>query len=98
MARLGVALVNVSMGSPYATPHVTRPFEYPPPDGYATPEHPLIGVARHFRVTAQIQRAFPQLPIVGSGYSYLQEYLIHAGAANVRDGRTAFVRVGRATL
>ena len=39
-----MALVNVSMGNPYATPHVIRPFEYPPPDGYETPEHPLIGV------------------------------------------------------
>ena len=52
MARLGVALVNVSMGNPYARPHVIRPFEYPPPDGYETPEHPLIGVDRHFRLTA----------------------------------------------
>ncbi|MBI2805321.1 MAG: NADH:flavin oxidoreductase [Planctomycetes bacterium] len=98
MANLGVALVNVSMGSPYATPHVIRPFEYPPPDGYETPEHPLIGVARHFRLTAQIQQAFPDLPIVGSGYSYLQEFMIPAGAANVRDGRCTFVGIGRATL
>lgn len=98
MAQLGVALVNVSMGSPYATPHVTRPFEYPPPDGYETPEHPLIGVARHFRVTTEIQRAFPNLPIVGSGYSYLQEFVPHAGAANLRDGRASFIGVGRATL
>jgi len=98
MLRLGVAIVNISMGSPYATPHVTRPFEYPPPDGYETPEHPLVGVDRHFRLTAQVQQAFPEAPIVGSGYSYLQEFLPHAGAANIRDGRTTFVGVGRATL
>lgn len=98
MQKLGVACVNVSMGSPYATPHVTRPFEYPPPDGYETPEHPLIGVERHFCLAAEVQRHFPALPIVGSGYSYLQEYLFQAGAANVRDGRTAFVGVGRAAL
>jgi NADPH2 dehydrogenase len=36
--------------------------------------------------------------VVGSGYSYLQEFLIHAGAANIRDGRVTFVGVGRATL
>ncbi len=98
MVRLGVALVNVSMGNPYATPHVLRPFEYPPPDGYETPEHPLLGVERHFRLAAQIQQAFPSVPMVGSGYSYLQEYLFHAGAANVRDGRITFVGVGRAAL
>jgi NADPH2 dehydrogenase len=98
MEKLGVALVNVSMGNPYATPHVIRPFEYPPPDGYQTPEHPLVGVERHFRLAGEVQRAFPRLPVVGSGYSYLQEFLPHAGAANVADGRITFVGVGRAAL
>jgi 2,4-dienoyl-CoA reductase-like NADH-dependent reductase (Old Yellow Enzyme family) len=98
MTRLGVALVNISMGNPYASPHVIRPFEYPPPDGYETPEHPLIGVERHFRLAGQLQKAFPAVPLVGSGYSYLQEFLFHAGAANIRDGRTTFVGVGRAAL
>ena len=98
MSRLGVAFVNITMGSPYATPHVIRPFEYPPPDGYETPEHPLLGVDRHFRLAEQLQRQYPQLPMVGSGYSYLQEYLFHAGAANIRDGRITMVGVGRAAL
>jgi 2,4-dienoyl-CoA reductase-like NADH-dependent reductase (Old Yellow Enzyme family) len=98
MRQLGVALVNVSMGNPYASPHIIRPFEYPPPDGYETPEHPLIGVDRHFRVTERLQKEFPDLPLVGSGYSYLQEYLFQAGAANLRDGRCTFVGVGRAAL
>src|SRR5262249_27652394 len=98
MIQLGVELVNVSMGNPYATPHVIRPFEYPPPDGYEPPEHPLLGVDRHVRLAEQVQRAFPRLPMVGSGYSYLQEFLFEAGAANVRDGRITFVGVGRAAL
>jgi 2,4-dienoyl-CoA reductase-like NADH-dependent reductase (Old Yellow Enzyme family) len=98
MTRLGVALVNVSMGNPYVTPHLVRPFEYPPPDGYEAPEHPLVGVDRHFRLAEQVQRAFPGLPVVGSGYSYLQEYLFNAGAANVAAGRITFVGVGRAAL
>jgi 2,4-dienoyl-CoA reductase-like NADH-dependent reductase (Old Yellow Enzyme family) len=98
MARLGVALVNVSMGNPYSSPHLLRPFEYPPPDGYETPEHPLVGVERHFRLAGEIQRAFPNLPMVGSGYSYLQEYLPHAGAANIDEGRITFVGIGRAAL
>lgn len=98
MQQLGVALVNVSMGNPYASPHVIRPFEYPPPDGYETPEHPLVGVDRHFRLAGQIQKAFSDLPIVGSGYSYLQEFLFNAGAANVADEKITFVGVGRASL
>lgn len=98
MAQLGVALVNVSLGNPYASPHLIRPFEYPPPDGYATPEHPLVGVARHVGLAAQVQAQFPGLPVVGSGYSYLQEFLFQAGAANLRLGRATFVGVGRAAL
>jgi hypothetical protein len=38
------------------------------------------------------------LPVVGSGYSYLQEFLFHAGAANLADGRVRVVGVGRAAL
>ncbi|HMF14863.1 MAG TPA: NADH:flavin oxidoreductase [Gemmataceae bacterium] len=98
MLKLGVGLVNVSMGNPYAVPHVIRPYEYPPPDGYETPEHPLVGVDRHFRLAEQVQRAFTGVPVVGSGYSYLQEYLFDAGAANIRDERITFLGVGRAAL
>ena len=57
-----------------------------------------MGVDRHFRLAGAVQEAFPDLPLVGSGYSYLQEYLPQAGAANVRDGRITFVGVGRAAL
>ena len=98
MREMGVAVVNLTMGNPYAQPHFGRPFEYPPPDGYESPEHPLIGVNRHFTVAAAIQAANPGFPLVGTGYSYLQEFLPQAGAANVRDGRITLVGVGRATL
>jgi 2,4-dienoyl-CoA reductase-like NADH-dependent reductase (Old Yellow Enzyme family) len=98
LRELGVSLLNVSMGNPYANMHVIRPFEYSPVDGYETPEHPLMGVARHFRLAATIQAAYPDLAIVGSGYSWLQAYMFHAGAANVSDGRISLVGIGRAAL
>ncbi|MDR3622562.1 MAG: NADH:flavin oxidoreductase [Paludisphaera borealis] len=98
LRKLGVGLVNVTLGNPYASPHLLRPFEYPPPDGYETPEHPLIGVDRHFRLTAQIQSAFPDLAVVGSGYSWLQAFAFEAGAANVAAGRATFMGVGRGSL
>ncbi len=98
MRNLGVTLVNATLGNPYAQPHLGRPFEYPPLDGYSSPEHPLVGVDRHFRLTECVQRAYPDLAVVGTGYSYLQEFLPQAAAANVRDGRVRLVGVGRATL
>ena len=98
LKRRGVDLVNVSMGNPYASPHIVRPFEYAPVDGYLSPEHPLIGVDRHFRLTAAVQEAFPDLPIVGSGYSWLQAFAFQAGAANVAEGRVSIVGIGRGSL
>lgn len=94
----GVAAINVSMGNPYANPHIVRPAEFPPVDGYHAPEHPLIGVLRHFDATAAIQAAVSDIPVVGSGYSWLQDFAMHAGAGNVAAGRCAFVGMGRATL
>lgn len=98
LRELGVGLINVSIGNPYASPHLLRPFEYPPPDGYETPEHPLIGVARHFRVAASVQAVAPDLAVVGSGYSWLQAFAFEAGAANLSDGRATFVGIGRGAL
>jgi NADPH2 dehydrogenase len=94
----GVAAINVTMGNPYANPHVVRPAEFPPVDGYDAPEHPLIGVLRHFEATAAIQGALPGFPVIGSGYSWLQDYAMHAGAGNLRDQRCSLVGMGRASL
>ncbi|MBI3863362.1 MAG: NADH:flavin oxidoreductase [Planctomycetia bacterium] len=94
----GVRLINVSMGNPYSNPHVVRPAEFPPVDGYHAPEHPLLGVARHFRIARQIQAAIPDVPVVGSGYSWLQEFAPHAAAANIAAGHAALAGFGRATL
>lgn len=95
---LGVPMVNITMGNPYAVMHVTRPFEYPPTDGYETPEHPLVGVWRHFRSTGELQRAFPELVLVGSGYSWLQQFVYQAASANLRDGNARAAGIGRAAL
>jgi NADPH2 dehydrogenase len=94
----GVSLLNISAGNPYANPHVVRPAEFPPIDGYQAPEHPLLGVLRHFRIAKQIQKAVPDLPVMGSAYSWLQDFAMHAAAANIKNGDVAIVGMGRATL
>lgn len=95
---LGVQMVNVTMGSPYFNPHIGRPFERPPVDGYQPPEHPLVGVERHFRVAAAVQEAFPDLVVLGTGYSWLRHYAALAGEANVRAGRVSIMGLGRGAL
>jgi 2,4-dienoyl-CoA reductase-like NADH-dependent reductase (Old Yellow Enzyme family) len=94
----GVELLNVSLGVPYYNPHVGRPFDKADEGNYETPEHPMIGVARHFRIAGELQRTFPNLPMIGTGYSWLQKYLVNAGAANLQSGDIRFVGYGRAAL
>lgn len=98
LQELGVKMVNTSMGSPYFNPHILRPFERPPIDAYEGPEHPIIGVDRHFRATSEIQKAFPDLVIVGTGYTWLQHYLLYAAEANVRDKKVSIAAVGRGAI
>lgn len=95
---LGVTAVNLSCGSPYYNPHLMRPAIFPPSDGYQPPEDPLVGVARQVHVARQFRKAFPDLPIVGSGYSYLQDYLPHVAQAVVRSGWVDSVGLGRMVL
>jgi 2,4-dienoyl-CoA reductase-like NADH-dependent reductase (Old Yellow Enzyme family) len=95
---LGIGLVCLTAGSPYTTPHVQRPAFFPPSDGYAPPEDPLVGVARLLAATAELGRAHPDLAIVGTGYSYLQQWLPRAAQHDVRTGRTTAVGIGRNML
>jgi len=98
LEELGIQLVNITAGSPYYNPHIQRPALYPPSDGYLPPEDPLVGVARQMDVTRQLKRRFPNLLIVGSGYSYLQDFLPHVAQAAVREGWVDFVGLGRVVL
>ena len=61
-------------------------------------EEPLLGVARLIAVAAELKRHHPELAIVGSGYSYLQEWLPNVAQHVVRTGMTDFVGVGRMAL
>ncbi len=98
LTQLDIPMVNVTIGSPYYTPHVTRPALYPPSDGYQPPEDPLVGVMRHLTLVRDLKARFPQLCFVGSGYTYLQEFLPHVAQAVVRAGWTDMVGLGRMML
>ncbi len=94
----GVTLLNISCGSPYYNPHIQRPAIFPPSDGYLPPEDPLVGVWRQMDVVRQCKTASGDVPLVGSGYSYLQDYLPHVAQAAVREGWVDFVGLGRMVL
>ena len=96
--ELGVPLVNVSLGSPYWNPHLQRPASYPPSDGYLPPTDPLCMVGEHLRATAALTAACPEVRFVGTGYTYLQEWLPHVAQRQLEDGNVHFIGLGRLVL
>jgi 2,4-dienoyl-CoA reductase-like NADH-dependent reductase (Old Yellow Enzyme family) len=95
---LGIRLVNITVGSPYYNPHIQRPALYPPSDGYSPPEEPLLGVMRQLEVTRELKAAFPDFLVMGTGYTYLQEFLPNVAQAVVREGWVDVVGLGRMVL
>ena len=96
--HLDVRLLNLTAGSPYYNPHVQRPAYYPPSDGYQPPEDPLVGVARQMEAVRTLKAQFPKLVMVGTGYSYLQEFMPHVAQAAVRNGWVDCIGLGRVVL
>lgn len=95
---LGIGLVCTTAGSPYYNPHIQRPAYFPPSDGYQPPEDPLVGVVRQIAATAELHAQHRDLTFIGSGYSYLQDWLPEVAQAVVADGRTDMVGLGRMIL
>ena len=98
LRELGIRLVNVSAGSPYYNPHVQRPTLFPPSDGYLPPEDPLVGVARQMDAARVLKQQFPDLLIVGTAYTYLQDFLPNVAQAAVREEWVDSVGLGRMVL
>jgi NADPH2 dehydrogenase len=98
LVALGVRLINVTAGSPYYVPHVQRPALFPPSDGYAPPEDPLVGVARLLDVARRVKAAVPDAIVVSSGWTYLQEFVPHVAQACVRAGWFDAIGLGRMVL
>jgi NADPH2 dehydrogenase len=93
-----VRLFNLTAGSPYYNPHVQRPAFYPPSDGYQPPEDPLAGCVRQIDVVRQVKVAVGDVVLVGTAYSYFQEYLPHVAEAVVKAGWVDSVGIGRLVL
>jgi 2,4-dienoyl-CoA reductase-like NADH-dependent reductase (Old Yellow Enzyme family) len=95
---LGGSLFGLTVGNPRKNPHMTRPFDRPVPGSAPPDEHPLEGVRRLLSVTGGAQKQFPNVPLLGSGYSWLREYFPHVAAAEVAAGNVSLVGMGRGAL
>jgi 2,4-dienoyl-CoA reductase-like NADH-dependent reductase (Old Yellow Enzyme family) len=98
LGDLGVGLVCMTAGSPYYVPHIQRPAYFPPSDGYQPPEDPLVGVARMIAAAAELKAHRPETVMVGSGYTYLQEWLPNVAEAVVGGGGADSIGLGRMVL
>jgi 2,4-dienoyl-CoA reductase-like NADH-dependent reductase (Old Yellow Enzyme family) len=98
LSELEINLLNISGGSPYYNPHLQRPALFPPSDGYLPPEDPLLGVAQQMQVTRTLKQQFPNMIMIGSAYTYLQDFLPHVAQAAVREGWVDCVGLGRMVL
>ena len=88
----GLSLVDMTMGSPYFNPHVNRPYNR---GSYMPPEHPLVGLERLIAGTREIQKAFPDLTVIGTGYSYLREFAPYVAAGALKEKAASMIGFGR---
>ncbi len=88
----GVRLINITMGTPYFNPHVNRPYDI---GGYVPQEHPMAGVARMINGAAEIQKAFADIAVVGTGYSWLRQFSPYLAAGTLENNWATLIGFGR---
>ena len=95
LAGYDVKLLNITMGNPYFNPHVNRPYST---GGYVPPEHPLCGVARMLKGTAELKKTAPELKIICSALSFLGVTAPNVAAGFIKDDGFDFAGFGRTIL
>jgi NADPH-dependent glutamate synthase beta subunit-like oxidoreductase/2,4-dienoyl-CoA reductase-like NADH-dependent reductase (Old Yellow Enzyme family) len=98
LAKIGFGGINISIGNPYFNPHYNRPFDWPAKGMDVPDEHPLHGVARMVRIVREVQEAFPDMTVVGTGYTWLRHYFPSIASEVVRRGWAKIVGLGRGAL
>ncbi len=89
---LGLRMICVTMGNPYVTTHVTRPFDR---GKYVPAEHPLTGVGRMIEGTREIKRWVPGMKIWASAPTYLRQFSDLYTAGAIRQGYCDGMLFGR---
>ena len=95
LRQRGIGLINITIANPYYNPHVGRPFNEPIVGGYEEPEHPLVGVDRLVNLAGEIQKQFPDIAMVGTGYSWLRTLFANVAAANKTNNLISLVGAAR---
>ncbi len=95
LRETGMPLLNVTIGNPYFNPHYNRPYDRAVVGHPAADDNPLGGVVRFIDVTRRIQEAYPELPVVGSGYGWLRHLMPQVAAGVIQSGSATLIGQGR---
>lgn len=90
--QLGLSMVNLTMGNPYATTHVTRPFDK---GKYQPEEHPFVGLDRMIHGIGTVRRAVPGMAVLASAPTYLRRFADLYAAGAVEEGLCDGMLFGR---
>ena len=88
----GLNFICLTMGNPYATTHVTRPYDM---GKYVPDEHPFLGVARMIHGIYEVKKAVPEMKIFASAPTYLRAYADLYAAGAVEEGMCDGMLFGR---
>ena len=92
LKMLGVEILNITMGNPYFNPHVNRPFAA---GAYTPEEHPLKGVERVLKGTAELKNMTGGVKLICSALSYLGVAAPNVAAAFIKSGGFDYAGFGR---
>jgi 2,4-dienoyl-CoA reductase-like NADH-dependent reductase (Old Yellow Enzyme family) len=98
LVKEGCFLINVTVGNPRQNPYMGRPFDRSILGITPPPEHPLQSIARLVTITGELQKEFPDVPFVGTGYSWLRQFFPHVGAGVIHRGLASLIGLGRSSF
>ena len=90
--KYGLRMIDLTMGNPYATTHVTRPYDM---GKYLPDEHPFLGVARMIKGIGEVKSAVPEMTIFASAPTYLRQFSDLYTAGAIEEGLCDGMLFGR---
>lgn len=88
-------ILNLSIANPYFNPHWGRPYDFPIENAPLPEMHPLEGVANIIQIIGQVQKANPDLPVIGTGYAWLRHLMPFVAAGVVKENMATLIGQGR---
>jgi len=92
---IGAPVLNVSIGNPYFNPHYGRPYDFPVKGIHVPDDNPLAGLDRFIAITRAMQAHVSSIPVVGSGYTWVRQFIPNVGAGVIAGNGAALLGLGR---